>query len=120
VSMPRRDGITTTRLLKANPATERIPVIFLTTAASLEDRLSGLRAGAVDYLLKPIQIEEVVEKLRSHLLLRKKTLDPYNTAIIVDTQSAKKAGHRTGSAQVLQRAAANIIQERLIDPPRIS
>src|SRR3546814_12776563 len=64
VRMPRRDGITTTRLLKANPSTQHIPILFLAAAATLEDRLEGLRSGAVDYILKPFEDEEVVEKVR--------------------------------------------------------
>ncbi|TEA72650.1 response regulator transcription factor [Pollutimonas harenae] len=119
-SIPRRDGVTTTRLLKANPDTAHIPVIFLTAAASLEERLNGLRAGAVDYLLKPVQVEEVIEKLRIHLALRKSLPSPALATIVAEAQNFSKAGQRMDSAQVLQRAAASIIQERLTEPPRIS
>ncbi|AEC21062.1 two component transcriptional regulator, AraC family protein [Pusillimonas sp. T7-7] len=123
VRMPRRDGITTTRLLKANPSTQHIPILFLAAAATLEDRLEGLRSGAVDYILKPFEAEEVVEKVRIHLSLKQRLLTPLVTSAVAQTRlqpRGSRAGRKNDSAAVLQRAAATIIQDRLADPPRIS
>lgn len=63
------DGFAACRLLKADPATADIPVIFLTSSASLEERLTGLRAGAVDYIVKPVDPAEVVVRVEIHLAL---------------------------------------------------
>ncbi|CAN7600361.1 DNA-binding response regulator [Variovorax paradoxus] len=63
------DGFAACRLLKADPATADIPVIFLTSSASLEERLTGLRAGAVDYIVKPFDPAEVMARVEIHLAL---------------------------------------------------
>ena len=63
------DGFAACRLLKADPATADIPVIFLTSSASLEGRLTGLRAGAVDYIVKPFDPAEVMARVEIHLAL---------------------------------------------------
>ncbi|MDB5827607.1 MAG: DNA-binding response regulator, partial [Variovorax sp.] len=49
------------------PLTAHIPVIFLTSSGSLEERLTGLREGAVDYILKPFEAAEVLARIRAHL-----------------------------------------------------
>ncbi|MGF6350861.1 response regulator transcription factor [Variovorax sp. W2I14] len=63
------DGFAACRLLKADPATADIPVVFLTSSASLEQRLTGLRAGAVDYIAKPVEPAEVMARIEIHLAL---------------------------------------------------
>jgi CheY-like chemotaxis protein len=70
IRMPVCDGITACHLLKGNPATRDIPVIFLTAAASPADRVAGLSAGAVDYISKPFDFEEVRLRLCIHLKSR--------------------------------------------------
>ncbi|MFM9424207.1 DNA-binding response OmpR family regulator [Variovorax sp. GrIS 2.14] len=67
VRMDRTDGFAACRLLKADPLTAHIPVIFLTSSGSLEERLTGLREGAVDYVLKPFEPAEVLARIRTHL-----------------------------------------------------
>lgn len=67
VRMDRTDGFAACRLLKADPLTAHIPVIFLTSSGSLEERLAGLREGAVDYVLKPFEPAEVLARIRTHL-----------------------------------------------------
>ncbi|AGU51778.1 two component transcriptional regulator, AraC family [Variovorax paradoxus B4] len=63
------DGFAACRLLKADPATADIPVIFLTSSAGLEARLTGLRAGAVDYIVKPFDPAEGMARVEIHLAL---------------------------------------------------
>lgn len=67
VRMDRTDGFAACRLLKADPLTAHIPVIFLTSSGGLEERLTGLREGAVDYVLKPFEPAEVLARIRTHL-----------------------------------------------------
>lgn len=67
VRMPVMDGFATCRILKAHADTCDIPVIFLTAANELEDRLEGLRIGAVDYIVKPTDVEEVLLRIGIHL-----------------------------------------------------
>ncbi|MCC6201197.1 MAG: response regulator [Moraxellaceae bacterium] len=70
VRMPRTDGFAACRLLKADPRTRDIPVIFLSGCNELDDRLEGLHLGAVDYISKPFAPEEVVARVKVHLNLR--------------------------------------------------
>lgn len=76
VRMPGRNGLAIARLLKTNPATQHIPVLFLSAMAGKNERLEGLRAGGVDYISKPFHVEEVLERTRIHLAisLRKNSL----------------------------------------------
>jgi DNA-binding response OmpR family regulator len=67
VSMPRLDGYATCRMLKENPRTAGIPVIFITASARLDDRLKGFDAGGADYVLKPYNAEEVLARVRVQL-----------------------------------------------------
>ncbi len=70
IMMPEMDGIETCQHLKANPATETIPIIFITAKASKEGKLEGLDAGAVDYITKPIDIDETLARVRTQLRLQ--------------------------------------------------
>lgn len=70
IKMPGMDGFDTIARLKADPATADIPVIFISALSQLEDKVGGFRAGAVDYVSKPFQKEEVVARVGTHLRLR--------------------------------------------------
>jgi len=65
--MPGIDGFDTTRRIKADPALARVPVIFMTGLSETEDVVKGLAAGGVDYVKKPIQLAELLARLRVHL-----------------------------------------------------
>jgi len=58
--MPGMDGYQLTRILRSNPRTELIPLIFLTAKDEREDRLVGLRAGVDAYITKPFDAEELL------------------------------------------------------------
>ncbi|BAT52882.1 Response Regulator Receiver Signal Transduction Histidine Kinase [Nostoc sp. NIES-3756] len=74
VMMPGIDGFETCRQLKANPKTKDIPVIFMTARTDTVDKVKGLQLGAVDYITKPIQHEEVLARINVHLELRRTQL----------------------------------------------
>ncbi|RXZ44440.1 response regulator transcription factor [Crenobacter cavernae] len=69
VRMPKADGFAACRLLKADPKTRDIPVVFLSAANAPEERLTGLSIGGVDYVTKPFLAEEVLARVRIHLQL---------------------------------------------------
>lgn len=73
VRMPNMDGYTCCRLLKANPATYDIPVIFLSGADAAEDRIMGLSIGGVDYVSKPFTPGELAARIHVHLNLMRRT-----------------------------------------------
>ena len=69
VMMPRESGLDTCRLLKDDPATADIPVLFISALHDVEDKIAGLEAGAVDFITKPFQKAEVLARVRLHLKL---------------------------------------------------
>lgn len=69
VMMPRLDGFQVAALLKQDPATAEIPVIFISAMGSPKDKVRGLKLGAEDYLAKPIHPEEV--RARVLMVLRR-------------------------------------------------
>ena len=71
VMMPGINGFETCEQLKANEATKDIPIIFMTALSSTEDKVKGLQLGAVDYIAKPIQAEEVLARVRTHLTIQR-------------------------------------------------
>ncbi len=70
VMMPGIDGFETCRRIKANPNFHEIPVIFMTALSETEHKVQGLAIGAVDYITKPFQHEEVLARVKVHLRLR--------------------------------------------------
>ncbi len=70
VMMPGMDGFETCRRIKANPENKDIPIIFMTALSETEHKVGGLKLGAVDYITKPIQVEEVLARVNIHLRLR--------------------------------------------------
>ncbi len=71
ILMPGLDGFETCRLLKAKVSTREIPIIFLTALSETANKVKGFELGGVDYVTKPIQQEEVLARIRTHLSLRK-------------------------------------------------
>jgi sigma-B regulation protein RsbU (phosphoserine phosphatase) len=67
VMMPGMDGFEVCRALKAKPETRDAAVIFMSARGELSDKVSGLELGAVDYITKPIQAEEVLARVGAHL-----------------------------------------------------
>src|ERR1700759_4022786 len=65
--MPGIDGFETCRRLKRDAGLNNVPVIFMTGLAETEHIVHGLEAGGVDYVTKPIAIEEMLARIRVHL-----------------------------------------------------
>lgn len=70
VMMPGLSGFETCRLLKESPKTRDIPVIFMTALTETSEKVEGFSVGALDYITKPFQKEEVLARLATHLRLR--------------------------------------------------
>jgi DNA-binding response OmpR family regulator len=67
VRLQPMDGLTVCRVLTADPRTRAIPVMFLTAANDRGQRIGAFEAGAVDYVLKPFELDEVLARMRVHL-----------------------------------------------------
>ena len=71
IMMPGIDGYEVCRQLKSNAATSNIPVIFLSALGDTEDKVKGLQLGAVDYITKPFQPDEVIARVNTHLTIHR-------------------------------------------------
>ncbi len=87
-NMPHMDGFESCLQLKASPITQLIPVIFMTGLSETEHIVKGFQVGGVDYVTKPLNIEEVLARVKTHLahakLLQqqKQVIDATEVAII--------------------------------------
>ena len=71
IMMPDIDGYEVCHQLKSNSATSDIPVIFLSALGDTEDKVKGLQLGAVDYITKPFQPDEVIARVNTHLTIHR-------------------------------------------------
>lgn len=74
IMMPGIDGFEVCEKIKANPATQDLPVIFLSALTQTEQKVRGLDLGAADYVTKPFDKSEVKARVRTHLELRRLNL----------------------------------------------
>ncbi len=70
IRMRELDGYETCQRLKSNPETAAIPVIFLSSLTRASDKVKGFEVGAVDYISKPFEIEEVIARIENCLRLQ--------------------------------------------------
>lgn len=105
--MPKLDGFETCRQLKAPPAPTQAPVIFMTGLCERENILKGLGAGAVDYITKPIDVDELIARLTVHIVNSKliqsarEAIEVSGPAIIAFTESGAFAWGSPRGASLL-------------------
>ncbi|MGP1373762.1 MAG: sensor histidine kinase [Almyronema sp.] len=102
VMMPGIDGFETCRRLKRDAKTADIPVIFMTALAETADKVKGLSLGAVDYITKPFEQEEVLARIRLHLKLQglNQTLATRNHLLAEQTEALSLALQKIQLTQV--------------------
>jgi serine phosphatase RsbU (regulator of sigma subunit) len=71
IRMPEMNGYQVCEILKEDPRTIDIPVIFISALNEIEDKVKGFSVGGVDYITKPFQLEEVLARVETHLALRR-------------------------------------------------
>lgn len=96
--MPGVDGFEACRRLKEDPETRDIPVIFMTALTDLSHKLRGLRLGAVDYLVKPFEQEEVLLRVKNHLALRSATRSLAEKNAALERQMSERAAAEAARA----------------------
>ncbi len=111
VRMPSMDGYTACRLLKANPATRNIPVIFLSGAAADAERIMGLSIGGVDYVSKPFSPGELAARIQVHLNLMQRQV---SAPVPADENAA------TDPDAVVVSAAKRLIADNLAKLPSLN
>jgi len=80
IKMPVLNGLDACKMIKQSPATNDIPIIFLTAKNEQEDILEGFNAGGADYITKPFHSRELLSRVSTHIQLKKRTDELTNTA----------------------------------------
>ena len=103
VMMPGIDGFETCRCLKASQATNDIPVIFMTALSDVVDKVKGLSLGAVDYITKPFQEEEVLARVNVHLKLHHLNKE-------LECRVAERTAELTATLEKLKNSQVQLVQ----------
>ncbi len=111
VMMPGIDGYQTCQRIKANPDTFDVPIIFMTALSDTEHKVRGFAIGAVDYITKPFQREEVLARVRVQLQLRNlaRTLEGQNRMLKKEILQRERV---EGSLLKLNQELENRVEER--------
>jgi putative two-component system response regulator len=112
VLMPELDGYGVLERLRADPATEAIPVIFLTGAREPEQEERGLRLGAADYVAKPLNATVVLARVRTQLLakLARDWMADRNASL--EAEVSRRMAENDLTQQVSIRALAHLAETR--------
>lgn len=109
VRMPGMDGLEACRRLKADERTRDVPVIFLSALREPEDKIQGFHAGAVDYVAKPYQPDEVLARVRTHVELHRLRAG-LEERVRERTQQFQKAEERLAASEARLRQLASFLQ----------
>lgn len=99
--MPEMNGLEVCQRLKEKPHLRDIPVIFISGASDVEDKMRAFQAGGVDYITKPFQKEEVIARVKTHVSLNQTLQELKRVAEALDksekslkmAQSIAQLGH---------------------------
>jgi len=113
VMMPSMDGFDTCRCLKANAATQQMPVIFFTGLNHVENKVKGFSVGGIDYITKPItEPQEILARLtahlnqyrlQQHLVQRLQAYEQHFGPLNLDASGAQVSDQKTPHHQIKQR-----------------
>ena len=108
-SLPMMDGIAVCRQLKSTDHTRDIPVVLMFARDDIDSRAMGFQAGAVDYLLKPLMLEEFMSKLRLHV--RQRTV-PLQAASLQEFQAKREQQSRDDAYRLDQEPSCEVCTEQ--------
>jgi signal transduction histidine kinase len=111
IRMPEMDGFEVCRRLKACESTREIPVLFTSAAGEVMERLEGLRLGAVDYVTKPFEPEELLARVRTHLELHR--LQERLKSRLEDRETELRQVNAQLKAELLERERASQLLHKL-------
>lgn len=115
VQMPEVDGFETAQMLKLRKKTRDIPIIFLTAAFKTEEfQRRGYEVGAADYLLKPIDDNQLINKLSTYFRLIEKER---NLNLLLEQQVAERTAELHQANQHLSQVLAHMGEALLVLSP---
>jgi len=115
VMMPRLDGFQLCEKLKADKLTSHIPIILLTAKGSGESKIKGLEQGAVDYLTKPFEKQELILRIQNLLELQQAQQEYLRNQITAMDMKIARLQVASADEKFLQRAM-EIIEKNIHDP----
>jgi signal transduction histidine kinase len=115
VMMPGIDGFETCRRLKSRDSTRDVPVLFMTALHETADKVKAFAAGSVDYITKPIEHEEALARVRTHLTLRRLRRE-LQDQLALKERFMRIAGHDLRSPLCLILMAADLARRQLARP----
>lgn len=110
--MPDMDGFEVLKALKLSPATQDIPVLFVTVLDNTEAEERGLALGAVDYITKPIRPNVVLARVRTHLELKRYRDRLRNQNAVLEAEVARRMDENMLIQDVTIRALARLAETR--------
>jgi DNA-binding response OmpR family regulator len=118
VRMPVMDGLEVCKILKADPETADVPVIFLTALNHSADKVEGFRVGGIDYIVKPFVGDELEARIQAHLG-QSRVIRALKSTIKVTQQRAANGESGRLSAKRRERAerAGALLLAQLTSPP---
>jgi PAS domain S-box-containing protein len=90
ILMPDMDGYETCKHLKADDATKAIPIVFMSALTETFDKIKGFRLGAVDYIIKPIEIDELLARVNTHIQINRLQKILHNVNLSLEEKVVKR------------------------------
>ncbi|MDM8527565.1 diguanylate cyclase [Anaerolineales bacterium HSG24] len=105
IMMPDISGFETCRQLKADDEVKDIPIIFMTALSNVTDKLKGFKMGGVDYITKPIEVAELLARVKTHLTIHRlqKELMARNQELQRLNKELARLAHIDGLTQLANR-----------------
>ena len=122
VNMPQMKGYEVCQHLKGDERTREIPVIFISALGDALDKVKAFRAGGVDYITKPFQVEEVLARIENHLTIRRLSqqlqqknvqLSEQNILLSREIEERKQAEEALRQSEAREREKAQELEQTL-------
>jgi len=114
VIMPKIDGFETCSILKSDPATKDIPIIFMTALTDAVQKVKGLYLGSVDYITKPFQQEEILARIQVHVKLRRLNLELDQQKHQLEQRVQERTAELSQALEELKKTQLQLVQSEKI------
>ena len=114
IMMPEMNGIDLCQALKSDSLTSHIPVILITAKDALSDQKKGLEAGAIDYIVKPFDLDRLLLRVQNILSARLKLIDQYRENVWTGIQETNE--DINPQDQKFLSSVKRIIEEQMENP----
>ena len=117
IMMPRLNGFEVCRQLQAKASTKDIPVIFMSALHEVVNKVKGFQLGAVDYLTKPIEQEEVLVRIETHITLQqmRRNLTEQNQQLKQEISRRKQVEEELNKSKQLLQGANVELEQRVTE-----